>query len=50
MLVGECGKHDLYNGIGSVEILKKIKQNGVTDVNQDGCPSAMTFWFKKEAT
>ena len=34
----------------SQDSIKYIKQSGVTLVNQDGCQSAMTFWFKKETT
>ena len=30
--------------------IKCIQQNGITHVNQDGCRSATTLWFKKETT
>ena len=32
----------------SQERIKYIKQNGVTQVNHDGCRSVLTLWFKKE--
>ena len=34
----------------SQDSIKYIKQSGVTHVNQDGCQSAMTLWFKRENT
>ena len=40
--VAPCGELGQYNGT------EHIKQGGVTPVNQDGCQSALTLWFKRE--